>query len=387
MYLKIPIQKHKIIPFIYIIIVYYHFGMPKLKCTSANVQGSDEPVVKIPRRQLRSRHREENASSTLNLCDLPIELLEKIIGYINIWHHNRIRGTSKRMRDVNDAFVMHEFRKALHRSILTNPNSYECAALQTIEQATEVYVKSGYESTFCGCILPMLRSSYKDPFCPQVLQINTFLLHFYDMVDELIGDRRSQHARLLYNLTLMRFFKKFGKSSIISSTAMPLHCRIVVELKGPWLGMLWTSKSRARDQQEKRCNLLIILSEMLMANITGKAFKRVWECLNEVYVFGNDTSNCKRVPKTLFTFTVHGSKKICSLFRSCLEEPNDFLWPTKWPRDQFTVNLDITCKEAMKWGCSKSQHMEFGPFAETLFSEEEEYMDDCSSGKTLLDVE
>lgn len=41
----------------------------------------------------------------------------------------------------------------------------------------------------------------------------------------------------------------------------------------------------------------------------------------------------------------------------------------------------------MKWGCSKSQHMEFGPFAETLFSEEEEYMDDCSSGKTLLDVE
>lgn len=181
--------------------------MPKLKCTSANVQGSDEPVVKIPRRQLRSRHREENASSTLNLCDLPIELLEKIIGYINIWHHNRIRGTSKRMRDVNDAFVMHEFRKALHRSILTNPNSYECAALQTIEQATEVYVKSGYESTFCGCILPMLRSSYKDPFCPQVLQINTFLLHFYDMVDELIGDRRSQHARLLYNLTLMRFFK------------------------------------------------------------------------------------------------------------------------------------------------------------------------------------
>ncbi|XP_067648420.1 uncharacterized protein [Eurosta solidaginis] len=361
--------------------------MPKFKCTT-QTDLSDEPIVKVPRRQLRSRQREEPQNPPLNLCDLPLELLDKIIGYINIWHHNRIRGTSKRLRDANDAFVMHEFKKALHKSTVKDPTSYECAALQTIEQATEVYVKSGYESTFCGCILPMLRSSYKDPFCPQVLQINTFLLHFYDMVDELIGDRRSQHARLLYNLTLMRFFKKFDKSAVISSTTMPLHSRIVVELKGPWLGMLWTSKTRSRDQPEKRCNLLIILSEMFMANITGKSFKRVWECLNEIYVFGNDTSNCKRVPKTLFTFTVHGSKKICSLFRSCLEEEsNDFIWPSKWPRDQFTVNLDIACKEAMKWGCSKSQHMEFGPFAEPLFSEEEEYMDDCSSGRTLLDVE
>lgn len=176
--------------------------------------------------------------------------------------------------------------------------------------------------------------------------------------------------------------------------------------------MLWTSKSRCRDQPEKRCNLLIILAEMLMASITEKSFKwvinfhkykcvyvytykaistpkirRVWEYLSEIYVFGNDTSKCKRVRKTLFTFTVNGSKKICSLFRSCLEDPNDFVWPIKWPRDQFTVTLDITCKEAMKWGCSKSLHMEFGPFAEPLSSGEEEYMNDCSSGKTLLDVD
>ncbi|XP_004525569.2 uncharacterized protein LOC101457797 [Ceratitis capitata] len=361
--------------------------MSKLKFSRPIEQANDEPVVKLPRRQLRSRNRDRNSNPPLNLCDLPIELLEKIIGYINIWHHNRIRGTSKRMRDVSDAFIMHEFKKAYHKSLLKNPNSYNCAALQTIDQATEVYVKSGYESTFCGCILPMLRSSYKDPFCPKVLQIKTFLLHFYDMVDKLIGDRRSQHSRLLFNLTLMRFFKKFDKSTIISINAMPLHSRIVVELKGPWLGMLWTSKSRCRDQPEKRCNLLIILAEMLMASITEKSFKRVWEYLSEIYVFGNDTSKCKRVRKTLFTFTVNGSKKICSLFRSCLEDPNDFVWPIKWPRDQFTVTLDITCKEAMKWGCSKSLHMEFGPFAEPLSSGEEEYMNDCSSGKTLLDVD
>ena len=95
-----------------------------------------------------------------------------------------------------------------------------------------------------------------------------------------------------------------------------------------------------------KSNLIFLSSNLLFVY----NFRRVWECLNEIYVFGNDTSNSKRVPKTLFTFTVHGSKKICSLFRSCLEDDPSFVWPSKWPRDQFTVSLDITCKEAMKWG-------------------------------------
>ncbi|KNC24721.1 hypothetical protein FF38_05439 [Lucilia cuprina] len=308
----------------------------------------------------------------LNICDLPSEILEKIMGNINIWHHNRIRGTSKRMKDVNDIFVMHEFQKALKKYTIQDPKSEASAGLRIIKQATEVYLRSGFESTFCGCILPMLRSSYKDPFCPHISQIKKFLVHFYARVSELIGDTWSQRWRLLYMITLMKLVKAFDKS-IISSTGMPLHWRIVVELKGPWLGTLWTSKGQPRNHFRNRCNLLVILAEMLMANISGRGFKHVWECPNEMYVFGNDTSNSNHVPITLFTFTVYGSKKICNLFRSCLEdEPENFQWPAKWPNDQFTVNLDIICKAAMKWGCSKSQHMEFGPFAETYYSEGEE---------------
>ena len=121
------------------------------------------------------------------------------------------------------------------------------------------------------------------------------MVHFYAMVTELIGDTSSQRWRLLYTITLMRlvkviekcfkdfhfihspflfncFFKAFDKS-IISSTAMPLHWRIVVELRGPWLGILWTSKNRSLNQSSHRCNLLVILSEMLLANITGRGFK------------------------------------------------------------------------------------------------------------------
>ena len=112
------------------------------------------------------------------------------------------------------------------------------------------------------------------------------------------------------------------------------------------------------------------------------------------------------MPKTLFAFTVHGSKKICSLFQSCLDDDvSTFVWPIKWPRDQFTVSLDITCKEAMKWGksiymryfnfllintilgCSKSQHMEFGPFEAPLYSDDDEYLDNRLSRGTLLDVD
>lgn len=117
-------------------------------------------------------------------------------------------------------------------------------------------------------------------------------------------------------------------------------------------------------------------------------FRRVWECPSELYVFGNDTSNGKRVPRTFFTFTVHGSKKICSLFQSCLErDGQEFVWPVKWPKDQFTVNLDITCKEAMKWGCSKSQHLEFSPFKTRNDSEEQLSYEECRSSYILYGYE
>lgn len=78
---------------------------------------------------------------------------------------------------------------------------------QIIRQATEVYIRSGFESTFCGCILPMLRSSYKDPFCPHVSLIKKFLVHFYGMVTDLMGDTSSQRWRLLYTITLLRLVK------------------------------------------------------------------------------------------------------------------------------------------------------------------------------------
>lgn len=66
----------------------------------------------------------------LNLCDLPTELLEKIIGNINIWHHNRIRGTSRRLKEVNDLFVMHEFQKALQKHTCLDPKSEASAGLR-----------------------------------------------------------------------------------------------------------------------------------------------------------------------------------------------------------------------------------------------------------------
>lgn len=66
----------------------------------------------------------------LNLCDLPTEILEKIIGNINIWHHNRIRGTCRRLKNVHDVFVMHEFEKALQQYISQDANSEASATLR-----------------------------------------------------------------------------------------------------------------------------------------------------------------------------------------------------------------------------------------------------------------
>lgn len=70
------------------------------------------------------------------------------------------------------------------------------------------------------------------------------------------------------------------------------------------------------------------MTELLLDEIANEAFKRVSDCNNVLYVFGYDISDNKRCLKTRFDFTVHGSKEIWSLFRSCLEENEE---ESKWP--------------------------------------------------------
>ena len=88
-----------------------------------------KPAV-VERQQRMRKCKKVIPKPPINICDLPTEILEKIIGHINIWHHNRIRSTSKRMKEVNDIFVMHEFQKASKKCMDENPNSEASAALR-----------------------------------------------------------------------------------------------------------------------------------------------------------------------------------------------------------------------------------------------------------------
>lgn len=95
--------------------------------TPQNIKRLRSKPVIIERKQ---RLRKCKKVIPLNICDLPTEILEKIIGNVNIWHHNRIRSTSKRMKEVNDIFVMHEFQKASKKAMAEDPNSEASAALR-----------------------------------------------------------------------------------------------------------------------------------------------------------------------------------------------------------------------------------------------------------------
>lgn len=74
-----------------------------------------------------------------------------------------------------------------------------------IHQATWSYIKAGYCPLFLGAMLPLMRNTYKNPFCPSVGKIKTFLLKFYTLIEESLGDPFSQTSRLLYVVTLLGF--------------------------------------------------------------------------------------------------------------------------------------------------------------------------------------
>uniref|UniRef100_A0A1A9W9T3 F-box domain-containing protein n=1 Tax=Glossina brevipalpis TaxID=37001 RepID=A0A1A9W9T3_9MUSC len=335
-----------------------------LKRSGGNVHSDDdgseekesELCVKLPRLQL---HRLKLPARGKSLCDLPSEILEKIIGYVDIWHHNRIRATSRRMRYITDLSTMHGYQKALQENSDATQNSYKSAVLRSINQATDVYVKFGFETLFCGLMLPMLRSCYKDPFCPSMQKVEQFLKNFYRSIEDRL--RVTQEFDLLYVLTFLRFLNALPSSHAVVSSFETSKWKCIVELNGPWLGTMWTSKTRLPLKSENQTKLLIIMAEILLADISGEAFKRVISCDNEICIFGYDASDKKHRPKTRFAFSLHGSKEICSLFHSCLEEDEEkFTWPSVWPKHEFMFDLIISSTEATKWGCSENKRIELG---------------------------
>ncbi|KAL9924708.1 uncharacterized protein ACN2A1_008634 [Glossina fuscipes fuscipes] len=156
-------------------------------------------------------------------------------------------------------------------------------------------------------------------------------------------------------MAMMNFFKAFKKVSITLSDTNFHKWQVIVDLKGPWLGALWT---RSPDQQSSHRNLFNMLSCMLFFNIAGQSFRRVCESSDEVYVYGNDGNERKRVTRTTFAFTIRASQEMCLLFRSCLESDlKNINWPTTLPKQQFYIDLDIIHAGTNSWGFPRSHHI------------------------------
>lgn len=202
--------------------------MKRSKTNRKNVMGVAENSImishKAKKKLLNSNH--------INLCDLPPEILEKIITEINIWQHNRIRASCKCLKTVCDGVLMHDFKVSIKKYKLENPTGYEYAALQAIYQANWAYIEAGYCPLFLGTMLHLLRNDYRNPFSPAIGRIRKFLLKFYCLVDECLEDPFSQTSRLLYTITLLGFLYKCKNAVLLTSEVLDEQWRFVYQLKG-----------------------------------------------------------------------------------------------------------------------------------------------------------
>ncbi|XP_055846957.1 uncharacterized protein LOC129912643 [Episyrphus balteatus] len=337
----------------------------------------NKPPIKI--RKMASKG---NKNKNCYICFLPNEILHHIIRYIPYWHIPRLRKTCKRLQNVCDSLLLHDFETAIFNCSQKNCSGLEHAALMGMKEATWPYVSYGFGSIFCGKILKIIGNINK--FSPEPGKIKLFLKHFYTLANDKCGLPNSQLSRLLYCITLMRLLKKFKNVRLLGSTfILPNHWRFVLELRGPWVGVLSSPKSAAEPHEQIK--LLIILCEMIIANSTNRAFKEIWECDSEIFVFGNDVSEKKdfsKNPTTVFTLKIDASKKILSLLKSCLEDDIVDL-PQCLPRGEFMVSIDMLCRKAAKWGCSQVHHIEIGPKFDVNF---EDYYDECDDDMRISTI-
>uniref|UniRef100_A0A1A9UTW7 F-box domain-containing protein n=1 Tax=Glossina austeni TaxID=7395 RepID=A0A1A9UTW7_GLOAU len=295
----------------------------------------------------------------LNICELPTEILAKIIGYLDLNHHKSVRRTSWRLRDISDLVIVHIFRKNFCNQTTCNRRRH--AVFKTIKHSTEVYLRTGFDRIFSSCFLPILCHNPSRSNSDEKLA--RCLLRFFDAIERQFDSFTIQKCRLLQSMAMMNVFKAFKKVYISLSEFDCHKWQVIVDLKGPWLGALWT---RSPDQQSNHRDLFNMLSSMLLYNIVGQSFRRVWESSNALYVYGNDGDERKRPTRTTFAFTIRGPQEISSLFRSCLESDlGNINWSITLPTQQFYIDLDIIRPGINSWGYSSSHQLHLGSYRDS----------------------
>uniref|UniRef100_A0A1A9WP27 F-box domain-containing protein n=1 Tax=Glossina brevipalpis TaxID=37001 RepID=A0A1A9WP27_9MUSC len=281
-------------------------------------ESEDEPVAKIKCTEISS----PRTSNSLNLCQLPNEMLVKIVAYIGISHYKNIRLSSRLLRGICDEAFMIKFRYAMKKYAQLNRVG-AAIVLKAIDLATEAFIKSGFKSIFCACLSPILS---KIPVnAPNDNELKIFLSRFYGLIKNRMNNEISKFE-ILYNITLIRFFKALKCSSVTITPWDSTHqnWKIFVELKVYWL----TESSLYLDKlvsQSSDCNNII--------HLLAKILKCQYANL-ELSQFSPRVLDAKTRIK--FCLNMNGIESLYSLFRSCVEmNLKDFVWPMEWPTDEF----------------------------------------------------
>ena len=135
-------------------------------------------------------------------------------------------------------------------------------------------------------------------------------------------------------------------------------------LQGCWMGSLWPTNER------KSLNLpvlLVVLMEMAISMKMNQSFRKVTNFTECVAIYGADAfvdGDTKKAPTTKIHFHVNTEASLVNLLNKVImeqagetteEDEQEFMEKVmRLHVKRFFFELQMTCKEARKWGCAEN---------------------------------
>ncbi|XP_052843998.1 uncharacterized protein LOC128257169 [Drosophila gunungcola] len=304
----------------------------------------------------------------VQLLDLPIDVLDRVMSHLDPWHHKMWRSVSEELKQVHNSFILHHHKcyEVAHREMPMESIRVRDTRimLQILRQSVGYFVHEGVaESHIVDSLMTFheeLPLSYNDEGIPKADPLTRFLGRFLLDLELSTDDKREvQDRRLHYTMAVFGLLKWCGMKL--------LHWHLQVELANICFGGIDEREDKSRFiENVKRIYFINIIAELLFYDKMNKNFWGHKNTDNFICTYGIGPSSSDN-SRLLLKFVVYAPKSVVDLLQDVIAGKDDPSKPFQMPPESdFSAHVEIKSVCARKFMYSGTLHLNILRLAELV---------------------
>ncbi|EDV51991.1 uncharacterized protein LOC6543667 [Drosophila erecta] len=287
----------------------------------------------------------------VQLLDLPTEVLQMVMGHLDLYRHKLLREASQELKRISTSYILHRHRsyEATHREGPSERASdrAERIMLQILRSTISYFSDADSESDLAISLLHFHDS--EAVFNSEADHLGQFLAHFLFLTEQsfnIFSAERLKLKRLHYTMAVFGLLRQFRNFRILGFGRTLLHWNVEAELTNTFIGVIDEENESMRTMDsQRRIYFVSILAELLFHEKIHQNYGGQRGYNGTLYTYSiQPDSKAKRNPRMFLKFMVEGPQFLSDFLHDLISGEDDPHQPFHLPPGtDFTIRVETRC--------------------------------------------